>query len=237
MSQKPIPTQEVFSFHRFEVPIYKLPYYLFFYLKQKKIKGLIHSETLIPMELGESIFSKRRYHLTQIVLIAFWQTEEDLNLFLSQCQNYPIHSGWQIRLRLYRRWGKISELESATVYPKYSALETPMVAITLARLKLSHTIRFAKWGKPVEKQVRDHHGKHYAFAAFRPFRNFLTFSIWDSEKQMLQMVHGTEPKTDGLEHKNAMLERNRNDFHTEFTTLRFEILKELGRRGGIDYET
>lgn len=38
------------------------------------------------------------------------------------------------------------------------------------------------------------------------------------------MVHGTEPKTDGLDHKQAMLERNRNDFHTEFATFRFESL-------------
>lgn len=230
MSQKQNPAQEVFSFHYFEVPIYKLPFYLFFYLKQKKTKGLIHSESFLPMQLGASLFSKKRYHLSQIGLIAFWQSEEDLNQFLHLSRNHPIHSSWQMRLRLYRRWGKISELDSAVLYPKPSKEDTTMVAITLARLKISQLFRFTKWGRPVEKQVRDHSGQRFAFAAFRPFRNFLTFSIWNSEHEMIQMVQGLEPSKDGLEHKEAMAERNRKDFHTEFTTLRFEILKEEGIR-------
>ncbi|TGN20615.1 hypothetical protein [Leptospira idonii] len=182
------------------------------------------------MQLGESLYSFKRYHLTSVSVVAFWQSEEDLDRFLTLSPKDPIGSGWHIRLKLYRRWGKIRELLSATLYPRDSGYDTPTVAITLARLKISQLIRFTKWGKPVEKQVRDHPGKRFAFAAFRPFRNFLTFSIWNSEDEMIQMVQGKSPETDGLEHKDAMAERNRNDFHSEFTTLRFEILKEVGNR-------
>ncbi|TGK46137.1 hypothetical protein EHQ16_00530 [Leptospira kanakyensis] len=227
MSEIQFHTQEIFSFHQFELPFYKLPYYLFFYLKRKKVKGLIHAETLLPMQLGESILSKNRYFFSRVVLVAFWKSEEDLDLFLNLSPRDPMRFGWQIRLRLYRRWGKIKELDSATLYPKNVDLAKPVIAITLARLKISQLFRFTKWGKPVEKQVRDHPGKKIAFAAFRPFRNFLTFSIWNSEKDMIDMVHGMDSEKDGLEHKEAMVERNRKDFHTEFTTLRFEILKEI----------
>lgn len=45
------------------------------------------------------------------------------------------------------------------------------------------------------------------------------------------MVYGTEPKTDGLDHKQAILERKQNDFHKEFTTLRFESLGQAKRLG------
>ncbi|TGL85959.1 hypothetical protein EHQ68_09330 [Leptospira congkakensis] len=232
MSEIQVPTQEIFSFHQFELPFYKLPYYLFFYLKQKKVKGLIHAETLIPMQLGESIISKNRYFFSRVVLVAFWKSEADLDQFLNHSPRDPIHSGWQIRLRLYRRWGTIKELDSAVLHSPNSDLEKSVVAITLARLKLSQLFRFTKWGKPVEKQVRDHPGKKLAFAAFRPLGNFLTFSIWNSEREMIEMVHGMGSKKDGLEHKAAMAERNRKDFHSEFTTLRFTIIKEMGKRIG-----
>ncbi|PJZ46103.1 hypothetical protein [Leptospira brenneri] len=226
MPKRTVHRQEVFSFHCLEVPFYKLPYYLYFYLKGKKPQGLLHAEVLLRMQLGEPLFSKQRYRFSQVVLVAHWESEEDLEYFLHQSKQDPIHLGWQIRLRLYRRWGKIREIESATIYQKNFDAKAFMAAITLARLKLTQVFRFTKWGKPVEKQVRDHPGKKIAFAAFRPFRSFLTFSIWNSESEMIQMVQGRKADRDGLEHKHAMEERNRNDFHSEFTTLRFEILKE-----------
>ncbi|MDF3819376.1 hypothetical protein P3G55_05675 [Leptospira sp. 96542] len=220
--------QEILSFHCFNIPFYKLPFYLYFYPKRNKVSGLVHSESFLSMRLGEPIGNIRRYSFSKLAVLFYWRSEEDLEQFLITNQKNPIHSGWHIRLKLYRRWGKLQELGSANLYPKESASETPIVAITLARLKISQLFRFTKWGKPVEKQVRDHKGVKFAFAAFRPFRSFLTFSVWNSEREMVQMVQGVDPKLDGLEHKNAMLERNRKDFHTEFTTLRLEILEETG---------
>ncbi|PJZ85465.1 hypothetical protein [Leptospira harrisiae] len=230
MSQIQRSTQEIFSFHLIELRFFQFPYYLFFYLKGKKVKGLNHIERFVPMQLGESILSPKRYFFSRIVFLFHWKSEEDLEIFLNSLENDPMTSGWQIRLRLYRRWGKLKELDSAKLYSFHSELTKPITAITIARLKLSQLIRFTKWGKPVEKQVRNHPGKSIAFAAFRPFGNFSTFSIWNSEKEMLQMVHGRDSMKDGSEHKEAMIERNRKDFHYEFTTLRFEIIKEIGVR-------
>lgn len=93
---------------------------------------------------------------------------------------------------------------------------------------MRRTRRFARWGHPVETQVRDHAGMSFALAAMRPFNTFSTFSIWRSEADMLSMVRGLDPANDGDEHQRAMRERERRDFHYEFTTLRFVPVKEVG---------
>ena len=55
-----------------------------------------------------------------------------------------------------------------------------------------------------------------------------TFSIWKNQKEMTNMVHGHSEVTKPKRHSNAMKERNRKDFHFEFTTLRFETISEHG---------
>jgi hypothetical protein len=45
---------------------------------------------------------------------------------------------------------------------------------------------------------------------------------------MLAMVRGREATRDGAEHREAMLERVRRDFHFEFTTMRMVPLSEHG---------
>jgi hypothetical protein len=224
MTQNQEQSQEIFSFHFFQIPFYKILYYLLFPHRFTKIPGLYHGEVLIPMLLGKPIYSLQRYLLNHMIFIGHWKKEEDLERYLTHPSQQIFLQGWQVRLSLYRRWGKIKEIESAKLYPRISPNNDLTVAITLARLKLTELFRFAKWGKPVEKQVRDHKKQKMALAAFRPFGNFLTFSVWETEEDMVNMVNGNHSSFDGTEHKAAMAERNRKDFHFEFTTLRFEIL-------------
>ncbi|EOQ88456.1 hypothetical protein LEP1GSC202_2243 [Leptospira yanagawae serovar Saopaulo str. Sao Paulo = ATCC 700523] len=234
MTKKPILPQEIFSFHSFCLPFYQIPFYLFGKRRYKKVKGLVHSEFLIPMSLGLPLFSWKRYKISGLVLFALWQTEEDLNQFLLSKESKWMQSGWHVRLRMIRRWGKIQELAEATVFGRTSNPDQTTISITLARLKLTELLRFTKWGKPVESQVKNHPGKQMAFAAFRPPRHFLTFSIWKTETDIVQMVNGNDPRKDGIEHREAMAERKRKDFHFEFTTLRFEILGGNGLELGIN---
>ncbi len=49
---------------------------------------------------------------------------------------------------------------------------------------------------------------------------------------MINMVHGGDKLRDGESHKEAMQERNRKDFHHEFTTMRFMPIKEVGMWNG-----
>lgn len=179
------------------------------------------------MALGAPVLSRSRYQFNTIGLFAWWSEESALDEFLRLRADRSIAAGWHVRMQLYRRWGGIRELRSAFVDPELARPGQPVVAVTLARLNLLETRRFIKFGKPVERQVRDHSGQTLALAAFRPLSTFSTLSIWESESEMLSMVHGRHVDRDGDSHKVAMQERARKDFHHEFTTMRFTLLKEV----------
>jgi len=104
--------------------------------------------------------------------------------------------------------------------------------VTLARLKLSQIPRFIRWGKPVEELVRDHPGTVLALAAMRPPRTVSTFSVWRTQREMIEMVRGQGSVPGVARHAVAMVERERKDFHHEFTTLRFRALFESGEWEG-----
>ncbi len=93
---------------------------------------------------------------------------------------------------------------------------------------MSQALRFIRWGKPVEEQVRDDPATTIALAAMRPLGTLATFSIWRTQKAMTDMVHGRSTASFADRHARAMVERNRKDFHHEFTTLRFRPLSEHG---------
>lgn len=188
----------------------------------------MHSESFLTMNLGEPLISASRYNVHNLAFFAWWRDEASLDNFLQQPSFRFFESGWHVRMKLYRRWGEIAELKNAIVDPGLAVPDAPMVAVTLARLKLSQTHRFAKWGKSVESQVRDHKGQTLALAAIRPLNTFSTFSIWSNESEMIHMVRGKDPLQDGESHKLAMQERVRKDFHYEFSTMRFAPFKELG---------
>jgi hypothetical protein len=103
-----------------------------------------------------------------------------------------------------------------------------VVAVTLARMKLPQVPRFIRWGRPVEALVRDHPGKTLALASIRLPRTVSTFSVWTSQQDMVEMVRGRSRVPRPERHVAAMAERERKDFHHEFTTLRFRPIAEHG---------
>src|SRR5690606_35571765 len=136
--------------------------------------------------------------------------------------------GWHVRLEFLRRWGRVSEFDDLPASAGEVAPTAPVVAVTLARLKLPEVPRFIRWGKPVEELVRDHPGTTLALAAMRPLRTVSTFSVWRSLGEMTDMVRGKNAVPEAGHHATAMVERARRDFHFEFTTLRFRALAEHG---------
>lgn len=230
-SDSPV-SKEIFSFHLARVPALSLPQFLFAPLYEKLIPGLNHSENFFTMNLGEPVLSASRYNFKTLAIFAWWNQETSLDEFLDQPTYRFLTKGWHIRLKLYRRWGKINALRNVVIDPSLAVPNRPMVAVTLARLNILHTYRFAKFGKPVESQVRDHKSQILAFAALRPLNTFSTFSIWNSETEMINMVQGQNKLKDGESHKFAMQERNRQDFHHEFSTMRFTPIKEVGLWNG-----
>lgn len=137
-----------------------------------------------------------------------------------------------MRLEYLRRWSSLAALPGLPVRAGSWDQDEPVVAVTLARMRIPEIPRFLHHGRPVERLVRDHPGVTLAVAAFRPPRTISTFTIWHSARQMVEMVHGHSQVPDPARHVDAMRERERRDFHHEFATFRFRPLSEHGSWGG-----
>ncbi len=225
--------KQIFSFHLIEASWLRVAARLMSSRSLCKVPGLHHAECLLPMNMGHTVASPSRYRWNALAFFAFWERETHLEAFL-EAPPYQLFArpSWHLRMRFYRRWGSYRGLENATAYKELAKPKGPVAAVTVARLKLSQTLRFTRWGKPVEAQVRDHPGLTYGAVGFRPFNTFSTFSVWESEDAMLSMVRGKHARAGGSEHRDAMIERARKPFHHEFTTMRFVPLSEHGQRPG-----
>ncbi|WP_203338262.1 hypothetical protein [Nocardioides limicola] len=197
------------------------------------VPGLQDAECLASMRLGAPTVSPARMQLGRMAMFATWRDEEALDAFLTA---HPLGrrlaAGWHVRLEFLRRWGQVSALPEFAEPAEPGHPDEPVVAVTLARLNLTQLPRFLRWGKPVERQVRDHPATTLALAAMRPPRTIATFSIWRSTEEMTRMVHGRGEHPGATRHSDAMAERRRKDFHHEFTTLRFRPLAEYGEWQG-----
>ncbi len=199
----------------------------------KNNPGLIHIECMNAMTLGSAIFSPSRMLIRQVAVFAQWEDESAIDNFLEHDRfGKTLAKGWHIRLTYLRQWGKIDGFIIPEESHALEDPEAPVVAVTLARMKLPQVPRFIHWGRPVEKLVRDHPGTLLALASIRLPRTVSTFSIWKTPKEMANMVHGHSSVPLPKRHSNAMKERNRKDFHFQFTTLRFKPFAEYGEWNG-----
>jgi len=191
--------------------------------------GLVHAECMVPMTLGRPVALPSRYRPHQIAVFAAWQSEDALDEFLRSSRlGRALARGWHVRMEFVRRWGHIRELDGLPAVALAHDDHLPVVAVTLARLRVSQALRFIRWGRPVEEQVRDDPATTIALAAMRPVRTLSTFSIWRTQQAMTDMVHGRSKAPAADRHAKAMQERHRKDFHHEFTTLRFRPISEHG---------
>jgi len=223
----------IFSFHLAKSSIGATTSVLFQPLTATEVPGLRHAECMAVMALGSSILSPARMQLTNLAVFAAWDSESAIARFLDDTPlGQRLALGWHVRLEFVRRWGRVAQFEDLPENSGNMDPNAPVVVVTLARLKLPQVPRFIRWGKPVEELVRDHPGATLALAAIRPPRTVSTFSVWRSLRDMTNMVHGRDSAAGAKRHATAMLERNRKDFHHEFTTLRFRALSEHGEWQG-----
>lgn len=193
------------------------------------VPGLVHAECLTPMKLGAPILSPQRMQLRKLVMFAAWESENAIDEFLSTSRlGRSITAGWHLRMAFLRRWGTVREFALLPESVGESDADAPVAAFTLARMKLPEVPRFVHWGRPVEALVRDNPETTFALAAIRHPRSVATFSIWKTQQAMIDMVKGHSAVAQPKRHIDAMKERDRRDFHLEFTTLRFRPLAEFG---------
>lgn len=185
------------------------------------------------MNLGFPVLSPSRVQVNKLAIFAIWESESAIDDYLSRTTlGRVLAGGWHVRLALERRWGSVRELDVLDEPKEKRDPDAPVVAVTLARMRLTQVPRFIRWGLPVERLVRSHQGITLATAAIRFPRTVSTFTIWRSQHEMLKMVRGHSSDPMPRRHVEAMKERERKDFHTEFTTLRFRPLTEHGEWQG-----
>lgn len=202
----------------------------------KTVPGLVHAECLTPMKLGSPILSLERLQFRKIVMFAAWESEDALEEFLNLNNlGQAIKSGWYIRMTFLRRWGSVKEFSSLPETVGENDPEAPVAAFTLARMRMLEIPRFVGWGRPVETLVRDNPNTTLTLAGIRHPRTIATFSIWKTQQAMIDMVHGHSEVQNPKRHIDAMKERDRRDFHHEFTTLRFKLLSEHGSWEGVNH--
>jgi len=225
------------SFHLVKIPFGKAFKGLFFNLIKKNTKGLIYSEYMTAMTLGSPILSPSRFLIREIAIFAQWESEKDLEHFLEKEKFGAIlNKGWHIRLGFMRDWGNIKGYKVPKETEILDGPNSPVVAVTIARMKPLAVPRFLHWGRPVEKLVRDHAGTLLSLASFKFPNTISTFTIWKNVKEMQRMVHGHSKMKKPKRHSDAMKERERKNFHFEFTTLRFKPLSEYGSwKGKTNY--
>jgi len=193
----------------------------------QQIPGLRHAECMTKMTLGAPILSPERMQLNHLTMFAAWESHAAIDEFLgSTSLGRLFANGWHVRLLFQRRWGYVTEFDGLAESVGQQDPATPVVAVTLARMKLPQVPRFIYWGRPVEELVRDHPSTTLAIAAIRLPRTVSTFSVWTSQQEMVDMVRGHSAVPRPERHAAAMVERQRKDFHFEFTTLRFRPIAE-----------
>ena len=223
----------VFTYHLVKTNYFSALKILLFPPKQKNISGLIHAEIMTTMTLGSAIFSPSRMLIRQIAVFAQWENESDVDHFLTENSLGKILAkGWHTRLTFMRTWGKFNQFEIPDETIEFENPDSLIVAVTIARMKFLEIPRFIHWGRPVEKLVRDHPATTLSLASIKFPNTVSTFSIWKTQKEMTDMVHGHSKVPKPERHADAMKERERKDFHFEFTTFRFKPISEFGEWNG-----
>ncbi len=219
----------LFTFHLVETSFLSALKGFFLPPKPTNISGLIHSEYLAFMTLGSPIFSPQRMQIGKVVFFAQWENEAAFNNFLKNIKLGKILAkGWYTKLIFLRQWGYIDGFKIPEIGTEIDTSNDPVVAFTIARMKPLQIPRFLHWGRPVERLVRDHPGTSFSSAAIRLPNTVSTFSVWKSQQEMLDMVHGHSSIPKPERHSDAMKERERKNFHFQFTTLRFKPIAEFG---------
>ncbi len=201
--------------------------------RPRNIPGLIHAECMLAMTLGARITSPSRILVRQVVLFAQWENEFAIDQFLqSNWLGKILIHGWHTRLIFVRQWGTFENFTIPDANLAAMRENSYAVAVTIARMKFTEIPRFIRWGRPVEELVRDHPGTTLSLASIRFPNTVSTFSIWRNHTEMTDMVHGRSSVQNPDRHAKAMQERDRRNFHFEFTTLRFKPISEYGKWDG-----
>jgi hypothetical protein len=161
-------------------------------------------------------------------LIAFWDDDDAVDRFAA---TDPIgrrfSGGFHARLRPLRAHGSWPGLPDDVPESRATPHDGPVVVLTLARLRLSQTVRFLRTSRNAERTAVDHDGMIWGTAAARP-PFVATISIWRSGQDAATYAYGRQQPA----HSEAITEQRRKDFHRRSAFIRFAPTRVEGSLAG-----
>lgn len=184
------------------------------------VPGLRSAETALLAPLAFS----RPPPVSRAGLVAFWDDEDAADDFIG---THPLgrrfSGGIEARLRPLRAYGSWPGLSTEVPTTRAVPHDGPVVVLTLARLRTSQALRFARTSRPAEKAAVAHDGMLWGTAAVR-FPFLATISIRASSQASASYAFGKQHP----DHSAAIAEQHRKDFHNESAFIRFAAVKLQG---------
>jgi hypothetical protein len=189
------------------------------------VKGLRNAEVAVSAPLSASILGRPDFG--RVALIAFWDTDADIDRFVD---HHPVAArlagGWRVRLEPLRAHGSWPGLPDDTPTTRAVDHEGPVAALTMGRLRVTQAVRFLRASAKAEARALGAPGLVWATGLARP--PFVsTCSLWESTRALSTYAYGNaEPA-----HPRAIAEGERKPFHARETFIRF---RPYGSVGGLD---
>lgn len=166
--------------------------------------------------------------LRRAAMVAFWDGEDAAREFAATSEiGRRFAGGVHASLEPLRAFGSWPGLSDHVRRERDLDHEGPVVVITLARLLLPRTLRFLRSSRPAERAAVDAPGMRWGTAATRP-PFMMTISVWSSGASAATYAYGRQRP----QHRAAIDEQARRDFHRESAFIRFAPRRVEGRLGG-----
>ncbi|MEY2430280.1 MAG: hypothetical protein QOC92_5 [Acidimicrobiaceae bacterium] len=174
-------------------------------------------------------FSKHRKPpmLGRVGLVSLWDDDAALDRFQAQ---HPLAKkladGFVVRLEPLRAFGAWPGLPADVPSERSVEYRGPAVVLTLARLRLTQTVRFLRASGKAEAKVATAPGLIWATALARP--PFLaTCSLWEDTRSLSTYAYGHAD----TRHSDVITAQAKKDFHHESAFIRF---RPYGVHGSLD---
>jgi hypothetical protein len=163
--------------------------------------------------------------------VAAWDEDQAIDDFLS---NHPLAQrlaqGWRVRLQPTRIFGAWPQLCGLLGEEQPMDAAEPAAVLTLGRLRLSQSLRFARTSARAEGLAAADPGLLAGTGLARPPALVATFSLWRSTDAMRAYAHGGP----GPQHLAAVRAHAARPFHQHSAFIRFRPYAAEGSWNGCE---
>jgi len=182
----------------------------------------------LDLAFAVPLASARPPRLRRAVLFAMW---DDADAAATFGASHPFATrftdGVHATLEPVRAFGAWPGLDDDIPRSRATRNESPVVVLTLGRLRLNHVIRFLRASRPAERAAVRADGFVWGTASARP-PFVATVSMWDSGDAAAAYAY--TPPTAG--HPSAITKQRKKDFHHRSAFIRFTPTAISGSVGG-----